>query len=448
MSITYLVTALLLGQAAPPLVVEDPPPPDFETHVDYVQWYKDQVKLVDADNAYQEYQAFLAPGRQPQVPDRARGQLSELVESPRTWRSHEFPELANWLRRIDPQLEIYIAGTKHKFFVQPVTDNHKFLCELIYALMRPSRLLSKAMIVRAWQIDGEFNGGRFVDHMKHIHRHANLFAQSLTLIEQIVAIRIKSLAYQSTIRTVEAELLTEADLKAMLSFLREEDLQPAGRGLTRSLYTERALTYEALQVACTEDGRLQRRFSRSDILKTHDLIKQMGEGGLAPEDKIEALLSEDPEHLSQQVQGYFTSIMTMCSRTLPTNADALAKSAHRPLVESSVFLGIFLGDLANALSQTIRAETQRRGTQVILALAIYRKQNGHWPKSLRESALNLKRTVRWDPRTRKDLLYKVDGQQFTLYSVGKDGRDDGGKTIGDKYEDREGEDLVLWPTRK
>ncbi len=448
MSTTLFLTVLLLGQSAPPRAVDEPPPPDFKIRIDYVQWYKDQVKLADVDNAYQEYQAIMSPDRQPQAPDSVYGQLSELAKSPRAWRSNEFPELASWLQETDPHLETYIAGTKHKSFVQPVTNDPKFLSELILPLVAPSRLLSKAMIVKAWQIDGGFNGDRFVSHMKHIHRHANLLGQGLTLIDQLVAVATKSLAYQSTIRAVEAELLTEADLKAMLSFLREEDLQPTVRGLTRALYAELAITYESLQVFCTEDGQLQSRFSRPEILKSNEYLSQMGEGVVVPEDKIEALLSENPVDLSQQAQEYFTSIMRKCSINVPTNIDALAKSAYIPLVESSVFFGIILPDLPRVLSQTMRVETQRRGTQVILALAIYRKQNGNWPKSLRESALNLKRTVRWDPRTRKDLLDKVDGQQFTLYSVGKDGRDDGGKTIGDKYEDREGEDLVLWPTRK
>ncbi len=448
MSITLLLTVLLLGQPAPLRAVEEPQPPDFKTRIDYVQWYKDQVKFADVDNAYQEYQGFMAPGRQPVVPDGVRSQLGDLAKSPRTWRSNEFPELAGWLKEIDQHLETYIAGTKHEFFVPPVTNDPELLSELLLPLLMPSRMLSKAMIVKAWQIDDGFNGDRFVSHMKHIHRHANHLCQGLTLIEQLVAISIKTLAYQSTIRAVEAELLTEADLKSMLSFLQEEDSQPAVRSFTRSLYTELALTYETLQACCTEDGQLQSRFSRPEILKSNEYLSQMGEGVVVPEDKIETFLSENPADLARQAQEYFTSIMKHCSLKIATNPDALAKSTQMPLVESSVFFEIFLPDLDRVLSWTMHLETQRRGTQVILALAIYRKQNGHWPKSLRESALNLKRSIRWDPRTRKNLLYIVDGRQFTLYSVGKDGRDDGGNAIDDKYDGRDGEDLVLWPTRK
>ena len=65
-----------------------------------------------------------------------------------------------------------------------------------------------------------------------------------------------------------------------------------------------------------------------------------------------------------------------------------------------------------------------------LALHRYRLEHGAYPLSLAELAPSCLKTLPEDPFSdKKPLGYRVEGGKFTLYSIGPDGVDDGGKPI-------------------
>ena len=59
MSTILISSLLLLTQPADLPQVAEPPMPDFKTRVDYIQWYREQLKFADQDNAYQDYAGFM-----------------------------------------------------------------------------------------------------------------------------------------------------------------------------------------------------------------------------------------------------------------------------------------------------------------------------------------------------------------------------------------------------
>jgi hypothetical protein len=93
--------------------------------------------------------------------------------------------------------------------------------------------------------------------------------------------------------------------------------------------------------------------------------------------------------------------------------------------------------LAQTLSPTYRKciekdflmRSRRRGTQVLLAVELYRLRHGNLPQSLSDLesleipgvALSLT-----DPLTEKPYVYRVQNGDYLLYSVGMDLKDDGG----------------------
>ncbi len=77
-------------------------------------------------------------------------------------------------------------------------------------------------------------------------------------------------------------------------------------------------------------------------------------------------------------------------------------------------------------------ETESHLLAVTFALHAYRETHGDYPASL--DALNkiLPANLRTDPfAISGDLRYRLDGAKYALYSVGPDGRDDGGRPIYD-----------------
>ena len=69
------------------------------------------------------------------------------------------------------------------------------------------------------------------------------------------------------------------------------------------------------------------------------------------------------------------------------------------------------------------------GTQVLLALHLYRDRFGAYPDSLDVLRTRLGITLPPDPFTGKDMIYHRQGQGFLFYSVGVDRKDDGGRPI-------------------
>jgi len=62
-----------------------------------------------------------------------------------------------------------------------------------------------------------------------------------------------------------------------------------------------------------------------------------------------------------------------------------------------------------------------------LAAELYRRQNGSWPPGLEELVPKYLPAVPVDPFTGQSLKFIVADDEFKVYSVGEDGKEDGGK---------------------
>jgi hypothetical protein len=75
------------------------------------------------------------------------------------------------------------------------------------------------------------------------------------------------------------------------------------------------------------------------------------------------------------------------------------------------------------------ARANLSGTQVLLALHLYRDRFGAYPDSLDVLRTRLGITLPPDPFTGKDMIYHRQGTGFLFYSLGPDRKDDGGRPI-------------------
>ena len=65
-----------------------------------------------------------------------------------------------------------------------------------------------------------------------------------------------------------------------------------------------------------------------------------------------------------------------------------------------------------------------------LALRCYQSEQGHPPARMGELATDYHSRVPEDPFSGQPLVYRAQGTNWLLYSVGPDGVDDGGKSLG------------------
>lgn len=80
----------------------------------------------------------------------------------------------------------------------------------------------------------------------------------------------------------------------------------------------------------------------------------------------------------------------------------------------------------------VRNDAQNTLLITALALRAYRMERGHYPETLQELSPSYLKRMPVDPfALRKPLCYRRNGAKYVLYSIGPDGRDDGGKPIDD-----------------
>jgi len=102
---------------------------------------------------------------------------------------------------------------------------------------------------------------------------------------------------------------------------------------------------------------------------------------------------------------------------------------------NSVLLPVF----SQARLKGVDSETQNGLLLVMLALHAFRLEHGHYPAALTELAPTYLKKLPNDPFAMQGTYkYILKGNTYTLYSVGPDGKDDGGKPIDDPRQANSG----------
>jgi hypothetical protein len=103
--------------------------------------------------------------------------------------------------------------------------------------------------------------------------------------------------------------------------------------------------------------------------------------------------------------------------------------------------------LLPALNAATRAEEREdmnfEMTQIALALDAYHSDNGGYPEKLADLKPKYLADIPKDRFSDADLHYSREGAGYILYSVGYNGKDDGGKSYYNDPPDEEGDDLVV-----
>ena len=152
---------------------------------------------------------------------------------------------------------------------------------------------------------------------------------------------------------------------------------------------------------------------------------------------------------TNQSQFYWADAGTMWPRMaslgLTNTSGAISKFLELPDFREIVDLGFDA-----FLRKTLQMETAKRVVITAIALKRFQLAHGKWPKTLNELAPDIIPTVPIDPFDGKPLKYHLNADgKYLLYSVGKDGVDNGGNPTNSSPNDTSfvwqvGRDWV-WP---
>jgi hypothetical protein len=121
----------------------------------------------------------------------------------------------------------------------------------------------------------------------------------------------------------------------------------------------------------------------------------------------------------------------------PTDADAMPR----------LMFSISCPGIIRVYELSIRSAAQRRGTLLILAIFRFKAEKARWPASLSEVKADDILELRIDPYSERDFHYSIRENEFMLYSIGADGKDNSGRHDPKWGEGPDGGDYVFWPVQ-
>ena len=170
--------------------------------------------------------------------------------------------------------------------------------------------------------------------------------------------------------------------------------------------------------------------------KEEDLAKFLQQG---PEVK-QLLQISDREILRH----YFTTMdAVLAQAALPFNLNPapIARAAD-PISDSGTSSYTDPKKRSSLVESRATMEKERAGNRLLiiaLALHAFQKENGHYPQKLDELTGKYLQRIPRDPFAPADALrYKIEGEKYTLYSIGADGVDNGGVAPKRDAPDKDG----------
>jgi hypothetical protein len=93
----------------------------------------------------------------------------------------------------------------------------------------------------------------------------------------------------------------------------------------------------------------------------------------------------------------------------------------------------------------LRSIAGQRGCHIVIALKRYKNRTGLWPQSLDDIKNITAPENLIDPINNSSFVYKLTGDNFTLYSKGKNNIDENGNY---EYAEQGGpDDRLIWPNK-
>lgn len=440
--------------AEPPDIPDRPPPLTFEEHVDYVAWYNEFVRRGrdEKDNAYPLY-LKLCPDKDgkggfPKPEGKAAEQFEKAVG--RVWTKEEFPELAAYLDECKSYLKSFRRALKRPHCWIPVDDHLEMSGSVPLPVLLISRNLTKATMRLIWmKQDNQIKSANA--SFRDLMRHARHMDEPAPLIHPLVALACRQMISDQVLAMLDCGLLKNGELRTYKALSWDD--QPSTI-LRRSLIHEWAGRLERLQYAIEKGGPDPAKWASN-----RELVESLGYNFTTNIDQLGFTLDLERARRRVELESQ-TAVQYLDAgreRELETSLIEIEKEQTEGLsIEEIMSFRLFLGSPLSSiryLDLVLRERARLRGTRVVLALHVHYAKHGKWPKSLKaiDKKLGLKglKKIIIDPYSDKRFIYKLKDGRPLLYSVGVDGKDDGGVHHSKFGDGATGPaDFVFWPYQK
>jgi hypothetical protein len=354
------------------------------------------------------------------------------------------PEITEWLQANQTALANYRAATQFDYRGQVTALEGAGVMGILLPALSQRRALSRVALIEAKSLEAQGNIGAALDNYASNFIVGRHMSQGTTLIDNLVGIAIQRQAAESLLDSLASPTGEQIDYTQLAERL-ERDYQPL-RPMAEVFQGERMCCLDLLQelyewnpdtreYAISESGMEKVDWAFGESTEGEEVPKAGPEFRAAIESiGFKGMVAEANEHYDRLTESALLPYQD--SRQVSKDLEAAVSSPeykqHNPLVSG------LLPSLGRAYYLGVHAQATRNATRLIANLKAYRQRHGDYPDSL---AVLGETDMAVDPFTGANFAYRRDGSDFTLYSLGANGVDDGG------VHDGRGEtnDIRYWP---
>jgi len=409
-----------------------------------------------ADGKYfREFDKFLKDSNKPAFENDQYWDFLQRLSS-RSWSRKEFPDAANWVEaNAEPLRWVHLASLRTHYY-SPVfsyyrpEDYHGLISALnpsIKMLHLGQLLLSRALLL--------ITEGKYVEAKQDIlacHRLARLVSQDATTIDYILGTSLETQAIHAAVSWLEHPKLP---ISLVLEYKRElavlkplpklfDKIDGAERYLfldTTFLVSQQGFKYLEQLSGGSGDGIGIKLF---DLLLFNDLNwdPALKKGNAWYDRIVAALKNTDRNERIRATDEIESEVKLLRAKLLSELGSRVAESKEsRVLVIYDMIRCLMMTGIHNVQISADRIEQQQRHLQLAIALALYHREKGQYPEKLSELSPKYLPTIPLDLFSGKDVIYSRTSKGYRLYSVGPNGKDDGG--VKDEDYPHKADDILL-----
>jgi hypothetical protein len=367
----------------------------------------------------------------------------------RPWAAKEGAPIVEWLKANEKPLAIVHEAVKRPHYFNPLCSRRKEgqgsnLIGTLLPSVQKCREIASALTCRAMLRLGE---GKHDDAWNDIiacHRLGRLMSRGGTLIESLVGIAICQIAHNATLAYLDRADLTSEQAMARLKELRA--LPPLAPMVAKIDTAERMMGLDAVQnirrgggtngfgLVFGEDVKLteeeQKALEKLDwtsVLQTMNKWYDRMAAAMRLKDRAarEKAFDKLDEELRAATKGVAGPGMLLKLATEKDGGKVVGKAI------GDVLMGLLSPAVRKVQTAHDRIEQAERNLHVALALTAYKKDTGRYPAKLADLAPKYLAAVPGDVFSGKELIYKPGEKGYQFYSVGPNGKDDGGNWYND-----------------
>jgi hypothetical protein len=368
----------------------------------------------------------------------------------RPWAARDFPRLAGWLKANEKPLAVAVEATRRPDYFNPLvtrkTDKGRGpLMGALLPSVQKSREVAAALAARALLRVSEGKFDQAWQDLLACHRLGRLVGRGATLIEGLVGVATEQIASNADLAYLERAKLTSGQVLDRLKELQA--LPPLPPMADKIDLGQRLIHLDCLQLLrrggpgvleALSDGRVRKPDPKEvrsmEMIDWEPALRNSNRWydrlaaalrvkDRARRDKELARIEADAKALKAGVAGSDNLAKVLAGKDPP---DKLAGKAI-----GDVLIVLLMPAARKVQHGYDRVEQAQRNLRVAFALAAYHRDHGRYPRKLDELTPRYLAAVPGDFFSGKALIYRPEEKGYLLYSVGENGKDEGGRWYDD-----------------